>query len=365
MSNFYDPRFESNNNDPFKRDDIPFNMINFGKKSQLIMENFKNCCEEIKFDNNEIMTYVVILIKEQRKIFRKFAEDSIKLSDNLLDYSIDLLFFIDCFKDNRYSDDELLELLNDLLIKSKENHRMVKDLKKVIINKDEIENTDTIPKDNIKNKPRSVGIKDKLIDVQNFLPEYVEIIKKYPGSISPDYISKIKKEITQKCNRKKRSLFSSTVALVSCVGAGILIACAPAAVTVATVGTVISFVSNIYSYFNLFKARRNDKTINCLVKKLKVEADELVKKIELFSGSLETIVLEIITFEIFWENQIEKIDFLIKNLGGFKKTEKRHNKDKIINSIEKKWKDVERECQIYSHEMKDLLIRDEYIKVKF
>ncbi|CAB4440070.1 unnamed protein product [Rhizophagus irregularis] len=347
MTSSNETRFESSNNDPFRRDDIPISMINFGKKSQLVMENFKKCCEEFKFDNSEKMTSIAQVVKEQRKIFREFAEVSIKYSDNLLDYSIDLLFFVDCFKDERYSDDEFLELLNDLLIKSRENHRLIKDLKKIISNKD------TILGD--------VGINEKLTAVQNFLPTYIEEIKKCPGLINPDNISKIEEEITLLKNQAKSGIAFSAIGLV-CIGVGLI---APPAGAVMAVSDVLLGISNGSNLYNSIKLIKTNKKIKDLTKKLSIEVDELIEKIKLFSNSLESIILEISTFEIFWENQVEKIDYLIKNLRGFNETERRHNKDKIVNSIEKKWKDVERECQLYSHEMKDLLIRDEYIKVKF
>jgi hypothetical protein len=372
MANFEETQFESNDNNPFRRDDMPINMINFGKKSQLVMGNFKKCCEEIKFDNSEIMTCMVFLIKEQRKIFRKFAESSIKFSDKLLDYSIDLLFFVDCFKDKRYSDDECLELLNDLLIKSKENSRLIKDLKKMIINKVEIENTGTTFEDIISNKSRDTGINEKLTLIQSFLPKYAEVIKKHPSLIDSDKVSKIEQEKTLRKIHLEHGFASSVIGLVFCVGAGLFtlgagapVAAAAATVTVSDVLLSISAGSNLYSAVKLVKVKGKDKAINDLGKKLKIEADELIEKVKLFSKSLESIILEINMFEIFWETQIERIDYLIKNLKGFKKTEKRHFKAKIINSIEKRWKDVERECQIYSHEMKDLLIRDGYTKVKF
>ncbi|PKY58007.1 hypothetical protein RhiirA4_549887, partial [Rhizophagus irregularis] len=92
MTSSDETRFESNNNKKFRRDDIPISMINFGKKSQSVMGNFKKCCEEFKFDNSVFMTLIAQVVKEQRKTFREFAEVSIKYSDNLLDYSIDLLF---------------------------------------------------------------------------------------------------------------------------------------------------------------------------------------------------------------------------------------------------------------------------------
>ncbi|GET55682.1 hypothetical protein GLOIN_2v1777098 [Rhizophagus irregularis DAOM 181602=DAOM 197198] len=79
MTNFDESQSEFHNDDPFEnyenaQDDTPPNMTDFGKKTRSVMENFKRCCEEFKFDNNMIMEFTVHQIKEQRKIFRKFVK---------------------------------------------------------------------------------------------------------------------------------------------------------------------------------------------------------------------------------------------------------------------------------------------------
>jgi hypothetical protein len=86
------------------------------------------------------MILVIQEIKEQSKVFHKFVKGSIKFSNNLKDYSTDILFFADSFKNVRYSNEDYLEMLNDLLIKSKENYRLIKELKNILTTEKNDEN---------------------------------------------------------------------------------------------------------------------------------------------------------------------------------------------------------------------------------
>ncbi|CAB5190795.1 hypothetical protein RhiirA5_485068 [Rhizophagus irregularis] len=370
MTNFDESQSEFHNDDPFEnyenaQDDTPPNMIDFGKKTRSVMENFKRC-EEIKFDNNTVMAFTVHQIKEQRKIFRKFVKGSTKFSDNLEEYAIDILFFADRFKNNRYSNEEYLEILNDLLIKSKENYRLTKELKNILLTKEEnIDETDDMDKilEDIKNyEPTNLGIVNKLTIIENFLSKYIVIIKQHPYLIESDTNIKIVKEKIEETRSRVRTYAFGTIAVIS--GIGCLVATGPMAATAVAAEGVASLLGTYsagYTFFGLveyIRAGKKEGKIKDLEKELDIEVDELVKKIKLFTKNLNLMINEIRTIETFWENQIERIDDLIKKLKGFKEAEKRHKKDAIVNSIEKKWKDVERECQIYSKVMKDMLNKE-------
>ncbi|GBC09268.1 hypothetical protein RclHR1_08720011 [Rhizophagus clarus] len=343
-------------------DYTPPNMIDFGKKTQSIMENFKKCTQELEFDNSRIMTYVVDEVGKQRKIFRKFVQGSIKFSKNLEDYSIDILFFADSYKNNRYSNEDFLDMLNDLLIKSKENHRLIKELKNIIKaeeeNISEIEDLDEILKNIKNNGPENLGIMNELTNIGNFLSDYIEIIKKHPELIDSDKNFKIVKEKYEKSKCQSKSIAFTAVAAIA--GIGLLAVTGPVGAAVVAAEEIAFFGTStaFYTFVGLveyIKAGKKDKSINNLEKELNIEVNELIEKIKSFSTNLNSIVGAIGNIETFWQNQIERIKVLIKELEGFKEEKKRYKKDQIVNAIEKKWKDVERECQIYSLVMKDLL----------
>src|SRR5438045_5824620 len=120
-----------------ERNNTPINNIDFSK---IVFENFKKCTEEIEIDNSMIMTRIKQSINEQSEIFREFVEDSIEFSNEMVDFSIDILFFADCFKDGKFSNEEILELLNDLLKKSREKNMKLKGLKNIIAMENEVDN---------------------------------------------------------------------------------------------------------------------------------------------------------------------------------------------------------------------------------
>jgi hypothetical protein len=377
--NFDEPQSESCNNNLFenydntqldrnRKDYTPPNMIDFGKKTQSVMDHFKKC-EEIEFDDSKIISFVISLIKKQRGIFHKFVNGSIKLSDNLGDYSIDILFFADRFNNDRYSDEEFLELLHDLLIKSEENKRLTEELKNILVTEEEsvnkVEDLEDLNKilENIKNyEPTNFGIKNKLVIIENILSKYIEMIKEYPCLIDSDTKFKIIKEKIKKNVCQENTYAHAKIATIA--GIGCLIAAGPAAAAtvVATEGiaTFLGTASALHTFIGFvehIKSKIKEGSINDLNKELNTEVSELIEKIKPFTKNLKLIILEIDVIGRFWENQSNRIKDLIKKLERFE-GEKRHKKDQIVYSIETKWKDVERECQIYSQVMDDLLTKE-------
>ena len=162
---------ESININPFENDVAPNFINNLG---QTVIENFKKCTEEIIIDNSEIMNVVNQAIGEQREIFHEFIEASIESSDHLVDFSIDALFFVKCFSNRQFSDEEILDLLKDLLEKSERNYESAKELKNIISRgtmREDISEPnmrlDTILED------ETIGMKEKLAKIHNLLNKYI------------------------------------------------------------------------------------------------------------------------------------------------------------------------------------------------
>ncbi|GBB90406.1 hypothetical protein RclHR1_17360002 [Rhizophagus clarus] len=98
------------------------------------MKKFKHCTE-IKHSN--ILTEHIEGVKELYRIFHKFVKDSLDFNNRLKNYSLDILFFTECFNNN-CNDKEILILLNDLLEESKENHRLAKELEERLFIDEEV-----------------------------------------------------------------------------------------------------------------------------------------------------------------------------------------------------------------------------------
>ncbi|PKY48617.1 hypothetical protein RhiirA4_464260 [Rhizophagus irregularis] len=81
------------------------------KKMKRIMKKFKNCTE---IKNSNILTKQVKGVKKLYEIFREFIKDSLDFNKRLKNYSLDILFFTECFNDNNCSDEDIL---NNLICK--------------------------------------------------------------------------------------------------------------------------------------------------------------------------------------------------------------------------------------------------------
>ncbi|PKY25368.1 hypothetical protein RhiirB3_246333 [Rhizophagus irregularis] len=278
-----------NVNDLFSDDNVQASMMEFGKGMQKVMINFQDCTEKIKARRSRFSAISdhIKETKRLRNIFRQFVKESLKFNEHLSNYSLDILFFVKCFKDyDNYSDEDILELMYDLLEKSQENHDLSKELKNKIKADDES------------------GINDQLINIQNSLS---------------GHIGKIKDEI----NREKIS------ALIP-KGEGIVSA------------TTRYFIALFFDVKNLY-----------------LKLDEIFT-IKDFDNSLTSIILEISKIETFWDMQSERIKYLIDNLSSGRDIQRQ----RVVHNLEKKWKNVGKECQIYNRVMRDVLNRDRLICIE-
>lgn len=340
----------------------PPNMKDFDKKTQLAVENFRKS-KEIKYDNSKYMTSIIQEIEEQRNSFHKFMKGSIKFSNNLEDYSTDVSFFTNSYKNDNYSNEEYLKLSNDLLIKSKKDVTLIKELKNIIVKVIDSNDMGKILEDIKNNDPTNIGIKDKLTKINNDLQKYKEEIKKCPDLIDSDYLSKIMEETNKKNEYNKYSqiaFFTGMVLLIaiSSPAAGPALATTAAAESIVSALGVTGFTSTGLGLLGRIGVDKKEESIKDLKKKLNIEVDELIEKINLYADNLWPIIIGIGAIESFWERQIEGIERLIRDLEVFEKTEKCQNKDAIVHRIEENWKDVKQECQIYSQTMKDLLNKE-------
>ncbi|GBC08393.1 hypothetical protein RclHR1_08080007 [Rhizophagus clarus] len=89
------------------------------------------------------------------------------------------------------------------------------------------------------------------------------------------------------------------------------------------------------------------------VRRIYHKLDDIVT-IKDFDDSLTSIILGVGKIENFWETQTERIEYLIGNLG----TGRHIERQRVVFNLEQKWKNVERECQIYNRVMNDVLNRD-------
>ncbi|CAB4393454.1 unnamed protein product [Rhizophagus irregularis] len=79
--------------------------------------------------------------------------------------------------------------------------------------------------------------------------------------------------------------------------------------------------------------------------------------INLFDDNLKAIISGIGSIKTFWGIQIENIEYITKNLEKFGEGQSIQRR-RIVHILEQKWKNVERECQIYNKAMNDVLNND-------
>ncbi|RGB39027.1 hypothetical protein C1646_664951 [Rhizophagus diaphanus] len=345
----------STESDVFEKNYIEPNYIrNLG---QTIEENFKKCSEDIMINNSEIMTIVNQAIGEQREVFREFIKASVKSSDDLLTFSVDILFFVECFKNpDQYTNEENLYLLTDLLEESEKNYESTKKLKNII-------SRETIRKENDKTEVReklnetigedsieinenelnrilddeTIGMKEKLTKIHNFLTKYINDINKFPHKIDSVQQSSIRKMLAKILNLLKDHPIYTTFGTLFFFGASALVSRVLLALIVYLTGSAGIFCNDVA---------------------MKRERNNLVDKINQVGDGLYSIVIEIGRMEDFWSGQIESIKYLINNLARFNNENARIKRYKIANQIEKRWKDVAEDCKNYTRLMNDVLSKD-------
>ncbi|CAG8658924.1 2845_t:CDS:2 [Rhizophagus irregularis] len=283
------------------------------KKMKSIMKKFKNCT---KIKNSNILTKQVEGVKKLYEIFREFIKDSLDFNKRLKNYSLDILFFTECFNDNNCSDEDILVLLKDLLKESKKNHGLAKGLERRLF----VDEED--------------GIMNELKKIKSSLQGHIL-----------DFKTKI--------NSEEKVLISYEGGVFYSLCIGILL----------KVASLIDLVTNEKSY--------EEAVINIAENWLEEEREEIrnqlknnqneLNMINLFDDNLKTIIIGVGKIRTFWNAQIEIIEYLIENLERFGKGQHIQRR-RIVRVLEQRWKNVERECQIYNEAMNDLL-HDEYIEV--
>ncbi|PKY48618.1 hypothetical protein RhiirA4_525621 [Rhizophagus irregularis] len=265
------------------------------KKMKRIMKKFKNCTE---IKNSNILTKQVKGVKKLYEIFREFIKDSLDFNKRLKNYSLDILFFTECFNDNNCSDEDILVLLKDLLKESKKNHGLAKGLERRLF-----------------------------VDEED------------------DFKTKI--------NSEEKVLISYEGGVFYSLCIGILLKVASLIDIVTNEKSIEEAVINIAE--NWLEGKREE-----IRNQLKNNQNEL-NMINLFDDNLKTIIIGVGKIRTFWNAQIEIIEYLIVNLERFGKGQHIQRR-RIVRVLEQRWKNVERECQIYNEAMNDLL-HDEYIEV--
>ncbi|GES87543.1 hypothetical protein GLOIN_2v1505070 [Rhizophagus clarus] len=312
---------ESINVNLFENDIAPNFIKNLG---QTVVENFKKCSEDITIDNSEIMTITNKAIGEQREIFREFIEASIKSSNNLSSFSIDILFFVECFKNvDQFSNEENLDLLRDLLEKSERNYKSTKELKNIIsrgTSREETNETEFKEKLNAILNDETVGMKEKLTKMHNFLKEYVDDINQSPHKIDSVQNSLVRVNLSNILQIFKDHPIYGTLGTLAFFGGSVFADCILLAASVYLTGSAGVLC--------------NDVT-------MKRERDNLVEKINQVCDGLNSIVVEIGKIEVFWSEQTERIKYLINNLAKFNNENARVKRYQIANQIERRWKDIE------------------------
>ncbi|CAB4473917.1 unnamed protein product [Rhizophagus irregularis] len=222
---------------------------------------------------------------------------------------------------NNYSGEDILILLNDLLAESKENHKLAKDLE----NKLFLDEGDGGIIKGLKNFLNRIfgdkRIMNELIKIQNSLRNFENVIA------------------------------SDERALVSYKGD--------------TFYAVYFFVISNLAKFTKMKVceeavREAEKWIEGKKKEIKSQLNNKrseLNMINLFDDNLRAIISGIGSIKTFWGIQIENIEYITKNLEKFGEGQSIQRR-RIVHILEQKWKNVERECQIYNKAMNDVLNND-------
>ncbi|CAB4436899.1 unnamed protein product [Rhizophagus irregularis] len=303
------------------------------KKMKRIMKKFKNCTE---IKNSNILTKQVKGVKKLYEIFREFIKDSLDFNKRLKNYSLDILFFTECFNDNNCSDEDILVLLKDLLKESKKNHGLAKGLERRLF----VDEEDGGFMKELKNLIDIIFVDKRNEGIMNEL-------KKINSSLQGHIL-----DFKTKINSEEKVLISYEGGVFYSLCIGILLKVASLIDIVTNEKSIEEAVINIAE--NWLEGKREE-----IRNQLKNNQNEL-NMINLFDDNLKTIIIGVGKIRTFWNAQIEIIEYLIENLERFGKGQHIQRR-RIGRVLEQRWKNVERECQIYNEAMNDLL-HDEYIE---
>uniref|UniRef100_U9U313 Uncharacterized protein n=1 Tax=Rhizophagus irregularis (strain DAOM 181602 / DAOM 197198 / MUCL 43194) TaxID=747089 RepID=U9U313_RHIID len=289
------------------------------------MTNINNEIQPESSKNNILENTKVMCIlddKKMKSIMKKFKNCTKIKNSNILTKQVEgvkkLYEIFQCFNDNNCSDEDILVLLKDLLKESKKNHGLAKGLERRLF----VDEED--------------GIMNELKKIKSSLQGHIL-----------DFKTKI--------NSEEKVLISYEGGVFYSLCIGILL----------KVASLIDLVTNEKSY--------EEAVINIAENWLEEEREEIrnqlknnqneLNMINLFDDNLKTIIIGVGKIRTFWNAQIEIIEYLIENLERFGKGQHIQRR-RIVRVLEQRWKNVERECQIYNEAMNDLL-HDEYIEIDY
>ncbi|CAG8483919.1 17074_t:CDS:2, partial [Acaulospora colombiana] len=302
---------------------------------------FKN----ISVTNNDKVSEKIKEIEQQRQRFREFASESIKQSRKLSRYAKDVIIFAKHCANDKFSKDDLHELLKLRLSDARQN-------------KEEIEKLNS----------KIEQIRSDLADINNCLAGYAEDIKK-DEKILLD--SEEKEKLKGKETVNKNFLLSTAIsASVAAFGAaactiaapfsgGASIAapvasfCAEAGLYLATAATPVALGSKILE-------RIGNREIVTLEKELRLKRDLLVGDISGLNAGLHLVIHTCSKFSTFWEEQIEEIEALINKLEGLNNI----NAKVISESLLESWRDVNKKCEGYNYQVRTKLDDDALMKAE-
>ncbi|CAB4436900.1 unnamed protein product [Rhizophagus irregularis] len=319
MSNNDDGIQPKRSKDDILNDTQVISMMDFGKEIKMIMENFKNCVK-IEIKRSDIITENIKEVKKLQGIFREFVKESLDLNKQLEDYSRKIFFFTECFKDINYSNEEISKLLKSHLKDSKKNYELAKKLKNRLVNDDE-----------------NVGIMSEL-----------SIIKDSTYNFTVDFENEIESDGREIVKYEGGTFYRYCVIVLL----------------------------NLAKFLDVFTEKKPCKEYvakseewldkNDKIEEFGIQLNNKRKEVEmvkLFSENLGSIVMGISRIETFWDSQIGSIEHLIDNLKRLKSSSReRITQRQIVYNIEHKWKNVEKECQLYYFAMKKLLHENRYVK---
>jgi hypothetical protein len=286
-------------------------MMDFGNEVRLVMENFKDC-EKIEIKHFNIINEHIEEVKKLHKIFREFVKESLDLNEQIEDYSYKIKYLADCFNDNNCSDEDILKLLKSHLKDSQKNCMLAKKLKNRLINDEE-----------------NIGIIGELRQIQN--STYGHIV---------DFKDEI--DLDEKL-------------IISYEGGAFYSICVFVLLNLAAALDYINITSKKFNLAKKMEIKLEDEKVVIKKNQLSNKRNEL-DIIKQFDENMSSIILGIGRIETFWDMQIRSIEFLIKKLKKLKTSgRERITQRQIVYSIEQKWKNVGKECQLYYIAMKKLL----------
>ncbi|RGB41395.1 hypothetical protein C1646_752195 [Rhizophagus diaphanus] len=313
MSNNDDRIQPKRSKDDILNDTQVISMMDFGKDIKMVMDNFK-ICEKIEIKHSDIITEHIKEVKKLQEIFCKFVNESLDLNDQLEEYSRNIFFFTECFIDiNNYSDEEILELLESHLKDSQKNYKLAKKLKNILVNE-------------------NVGIINKLSKIKNSTFDFID-----------DFES----------DEREIILYEGGTFYRYCIIVLLNLAYLAMPLDVFTKKKPCKeFVAKSEKWLD-----KNNK-----IEELNNKRNE-IEMVKLFGENLRSIIRGISRIETFWDRQIRSIERLIGNLKRLdSSSEKRITQRQIVYNIGQKWKNVEKECELYYIEMKKLLHENRYVE---